>query len=75
MSTQPDQRLTPEEYLAIERAAETKSEYFAGEMFALAGASRAHNRIVANNMAELRVRLEGGPFEVYASALAAAGTS
>lgn len=67
ISTQPDRFLTPEEYLAIERAAETKSEYFAGEMFALAGASRRHNRIVANLIVELGTRLEGGPCEVYPS--------
>lgn len=69
MSTRPDRFLTPEEYLAIERAAETKSEYFAGEMFALAGASRKHVRIVTNLVAELSVRLEGGPCEVYSSDL------
>ena len=48
MSTLPKQKLTPEEYLAIERRAEYKSEYFAGEMFAMTGASRWHNLIVSN---------------------------
>lgn len=48
MSSAPKTNLTPEEYLAIERAAETKSEYFRGEMCALAGASVAHNSLVAN---------------------------
>ena len=38
----PNFRLTPDEYLAIERAAETKSEYWDGEMFAMSGASRKH---------------------------------
>jgi hypothetical protein len=33
MSTQPSPFLTPEEYLAIERKAEHKSEYFNGQMF------------------------------------------
>ena len=40
--------LTPEEYLAMERQAETKSEYFNGEVYAMAGASLAHIQIVAN---------------------------
>jgi len=49
MSTLPQRSfLTAEEYLAIERKAEFKSEYFNGEMFAMAGASRPHNRIASN---------------------------
>jgi Uma2 family endonuclease len=40
--------LTPEEYLAIERKAEFKSEYFNGEMFAMAGAHEPHNIIASN---------------------------
>ena len=39
MSTQPKTFLTPEQYLEIERKAEYKSEYYRGEMFAMAGAS------------------------------------
>jgi len=37
MSTLPKTRLTPEEYLEIERKAEFKSDYCDGEMFAMAG--------------------------------------
>ena len=33
MSAIPKTKLTPEEYLKIERKAEFKSEYFRGEMF------------------------------------------
>lgn len=43
MPTHPKSLLTPEQYLEIERKAEYKSEYLAGEMFAMSGASRAHN--------------------------------
>jgi len=60
-------KITPEEYLEIERQAETKSEYYAGEMFALSGASRYHNRIVRNLIATLHNRLRGGPCEVFPS--------
>lgn len=50
MSTMPQRSfLTPEEYLAIERQAEFKSEYFQGEVFAMAGVQKTHN-LVANNI-------------------------
>ncbi|OWK38277.1 Uma2 family endonuclease [Fimbriiglobus ruber] len=39
MSAVPKRKLTPSEYLEIERRAEFKSEFFRGEMFAMAGAS------------------------------------
>ena len=46
MSALPKSFLTPEQYLAIERAAEFRSEYFQGEMFAMAGAGWVHNQLV-----------------------------
>ncbi len=62
--------LTPEEYLAAERVAETKSEYFAGERFAMAGGSRAHSMICANVIGESRARLRGSrSCEVHTSDL------
>lgn len=65
MSTQPKSYLTPEEYLAIERRSETKSEYLNGEMFAMVGASRKHNLIAGNIFGELRQGLKGKPCEAY----------
>src|ERR1700750_1609066 len=65
MSTQPNRYLTPEEYLSIERKAEGRSEYLKGEMFAMVGASRAHNLIVTNLTRELSQQLKGKPCEVY----------
>jgi Uma2 family endonuclease len=65
MSTAPHRRLTEAEYLVIERAAETKSEFYDGEMFAMAGARPNHNLITLNISAELREQLRGGPCEVY----------
>src|SRR5213596_3484672 len=67
MSLQPKPRLTPEEYLALERKAEYKSEYLAGEMFAMAGASERHVSIVANVMYLLVGQLKGRPCKAYAS--------
>ena len=65
MSRQVKTFITPEEYLAIERAAEYKNEYVKGEIFAMTGASRKHNLIVANISGELRQQLKGKPCEAY----------
>jgi Uma2 family endonuclease len=67
MSSQTKQHYTPEEYLALERQAQYKSEYYAGEIFAMAGASRWHNLIVANVIGELRSQLKGRPCTTYPS--------
>ena len=45
LSTFANRFLSPEEYLEIERQAEDKNEYYKGEMFAMSGASRRHDRI------------------------------
>jgi Uma2 family endonuclease len=57
MSTQPKHLLTPEEYLEIERQAEFKSEYYQGEMFAMAGATWEHNMITGDVLITLGVQL------------------
>jgi len=69
MSTQPKTFLTPQEYLEIERKAEYKSEYYAGEMFAMAGAQEPHNVIAINALAVLHSQFRGRPCRVYGSDL------
>ena len=59
--------LTPEQYLAIERKAEFKSEYYQGEMFAISGAREAHNLIAVNAVASLHQQLRGRPCEAYSN--------
>ena len=61
--------LTEEEYLRIERAAEYKSEYYRGEMFAMAGARLKHTRIKRNFERRLGERLDGSPCEPFSSDL------
>jgi Uma2 family endonuclease len=61
MSAVPKTLLTPAEYLARERTAAFKSEFYRGETFAMAGASYEHTRITDNLVAELTARLKGGP--------------
>ena len=57
--------LTPEEYLAWERKADTKHEYLSGAIIAMSGASLAHNLIVTNISGELYIQLKVGTCEVY----------
>ena len=67
MSSQPATRLTPEEYLAIERKSEYRSEYLDGEIVAMTGASRRHNLITVNITREISKQLKGRPCEAYAT--------
>ena len=60
-----EQPLSVEEYLAFERASDTKHEYDDGEMIAFAGASRRHNLVGGNTFRHLGNQLEGRPCEVY----------
>ena len=59
MASLPKPRYTPEQYLKLERKAEYKSEYYDGEIFARAGASREHILIVANLTRELGIAASG----------------
>jgi hypothetical protein len=69
MTSQAKVRLTPEEYVAIERQATYKSEYVNGEMFAMSDASPCHVLIVTNVVAELRRQLKPHPCTVYSTDL------
>ena len=59
--------LTPEEYLAKERKALTKSEYRDGRIQALPGASREHNLIAVNVTGEFYIQLRTRSCEIYPS--------
>lgn len=63
----PAPKVTPAEYLAAEHAAEHKHILWDGEVFAMAGASKAHNRLVAALLRELGNLLLQGPCSPYAS--------
>ena len=67
MASQPEPRFTPEEYLAMEREAEFKSEYLDGEIIAMVGASEPHNLIVTNIVRELSLQLKKRSCKVYSS--------
>jgi Uma2 family endonuclease len=61
MSAQPQPRLTPEQYLEIERAAQFRSEYYQGRMYAMSGGSHAHAIVITNLSRELSSALKAGP--------------
>lgn len=67
MSRPAEQFIPPADYLALERKAETKSEYLNGHIYAMSGASRNHNRITINLAAMLHSRLKGKPCEPFSS--------
>ena len=70
MSAAPKPRkLTVAEYFALEEKAERRSEFYDGEMFAMAGASREHNAITRNLTAEFHNRLKEGPCQVFVADL------
>ena len=61
--------ITPEEYLELEREAEEKSEYYRGQIFAMAGASEKHNRITVNTVISLGVQIKGRSCSLYSNDL------
>jgi Uma2 family endonuclease len=56
---QKQKRYTPEEYYALERDAAYKSEYYDGEIFAMAGGTDEHSAIIGNIIIAVGVRLRG----------------
>ena len=61
--------ISQKEYLDTERLALDKHEYFNGEVFAMSGASRFHNRIFRNTYARIGIFLEGKKCTPYGSDL------
>lgn len=67
MSALPKHTPTPEQYLEQERSADFKSEYIAGEIFAMSGAKLNHNRIQSNLIGEIRNLFKNRPCDVLGS--------
>lgn len=65
MSAVPKPYYTEAEYLEIEQNAHYKSEYYRGEIFAIAGASEEHNTIGVNISDALAPQLKGRPCRRY----------
>ena len=59
MTALPKGKYSLEEYFEIEKNSEEKFEYYDGNIWSMAGASPAHERIVVNAGAHLRELLRG----------------
>jgi Uma2 family endonuclease len=69
MSAIPKTLISEQEYLTLERKAEHKSEFYKGEVFAMAGATEEHNAIVGALIGELYSFLKSKRCRVYPSDL------
>ena len=67
MASHPVSKITEEQYLSIERAADFKSEFLDGAMFAMSGASVSHVRLQQNLSGELHAVLRGSGCEALGS--------
>ena len=68
MIASPDKSyLTPEEYLQLEAASDSKHEYINGEIYAMAGATDTHVTIALNIAVMLRSHLRGSGCRVFIS--------
>jgi Uma2 family endonuclease len=61
--------ITEKEYLETERLALEKHEYYKGEIFAMSGASIAHNKIFSNTFLEIGTKLKGKKCQPFGSDL------
>ena len=68
MATQPILRpIAEQEYLALDRVADRRSEYHDGQMFLMSGASNEHNLIVGEVIRNIGNTLVNSPCNVYPS--------
>ncbi|MEI8164988.1 MAG: Uma2 family endonuclease [Chloroflexales bacterium] len=67
MTVQPKPFMSEELYLDQERRSLTKHEYYAGMVYAMAGASEQHNLIAVNLAATLHAQLRGRTCRAYPS--------
>src|SRR5437667_9232598 len=89
MSAQAQPRITAEQYLEIERAAEFRSEYYAGRMYAMSGGAYRHvviisalSRAIGNALSkrpctvvssDLRLRVSPGGLYTYPDLMVVCG--
>jgi Uma2 family endonuclease len=56
---------TPEEYLELEIASETRNEYRNGEIVPMTGGTPNHNDLASNLLVSIKTALKGKPYRVF----------
>jgi Uma2 family endonuclease len=69
VASSPITKVTAEEYLALDRAAEFRSEFIDGEIIAMSGGSMRHSGIKMNLVLEVGTSLRGTPCRAFDSDL------
>jgi len=69
MASNPVVKVTEEEYLALDRAAEVRSEFLDGQMWAMSGGSMRHARLHSNIHGELHDTLRGSNCQAFTADL------
>jgi Uma2 family endonuclease len=69
MKRESQRRYSLDDYFAVEETSHIKSEYYDGQIYAMAGASLSHNRIAANLLSLLRPALVNQNCEAFGSDL------
>jgi len=67
MAAHPTPIFTPEQYLELEEASETRNEYYQGQIYAMAGGSFRHAVIIGNVARHMGNALEKSPCTVMSS--------
>ncbi|MBL8133063.1 MAG: Uma2 family endonuclease [Anaerolineae bacterium] len=65
MTALPRRQWTVEEYLAAERGSEIKHEFLDGDIYDMAGASRAHNTLLSNGHGSLYAQLRARDCDLF----------
>ncbi|HXG83870.1 MAG TPA: Uma2 family endonuclease [Pyrinomonadaceae bacterium] len=58
-------KISVEDYLEGEKVSQIKHEYIDGEVYAMAGTSKSHNRIIGNLIEKLKGQLRGSDCEPF----------
>ncbi len=69
MAIERVRQMTVEEYFAFDEASEYKNEYIDGEVYPMTGGTAFHAEIMINLAIALGLRLRGGGFHFYSSAM------